>query len=904
MNKHLFSVIFIAILLGLAGLTNGQSTAKVKTVALTIDGSKRFQKVNGIGVNANTSSWDGEKLKPAVNLLLDSMHASIWRVIVETVYNWEDRNDNNDPFVFNWEYYNKLYETPKFQKAWDMIQYLNKRGITDNLMINFMGPVPLWMGGKIVKKQYEDEYIEMLVSFFIYAKNVKHLKIGLISIMNEPDIENEGPTVGADQYAQLMRKFIDRMQSQGLGDIKYVASDVAGMDNGLKSYIPALMKDPVVMSKISHFGLHSYGGYYAPVDSSLKHSPYPESTFWMTEWNNWCKGCDDGKLGEYNYDFAAKCVNYLLDCLNNGAAAGLVWEGYDSYYEHHAPSPFSYWGMLAYDTATRDYSARKNFYALRQLSNFVSPGSWRISGSGLGDSIASSVFYDEVSGKLSVVGVNKTNSEITINGMLKNLPGVKKLEMYYTNDKENLHKSADINLKGKAFTTTIPAGCIFTLTSMAAARKNASAISLKPQPKDWYTGDIHVHLNCGDGTTVLPESKLAEMMQPNDLDVISLLADMGNGEVKDSKRDLPKVNGQDATQSTAGRIIHWDTEWHWDATYSNFSNQALGGHLVLLGLNNAHQIWEESPYKILKWGKKQNAIMGFAHLEYLNDSVQNELNCCIPVDYPVEAALGTIDFVSEDVYGKTSPNNGNYFSEGAINAYYKLLNCGFHLGLAAGTDYPCNENEPLGNLLTYVQVKDKLTYQKWIAGIKAGKTVVSRNGHNEFLEMKIDGKYMPGDEIKRKNKGSLSISVKWAANKELTGRIELVSNGKVIATLPGTAMPGQPLVFNTTATFTKSSWICARRMDEQGHETHTAPIYITVNNMPVRASASDAKYFIAWIGNILENIKAGGKWAKYFPNDLAAVTERYIKARNVYEKILQESHYNFATDEIIVDKGF
>ena len=257
---------------------------------------------------------------------------------------------------------------------------------------------------------------------------------------------------------------------------------------------------------------------------------------------------------------------------------------------------------------------------------------------------------------------------------------------------------------------------------------------------------------------------------------------MGNGEVKDSKRDLPKVNGQDATQSTAGRIIHWDTEWHWDATYSNFSNQALGGHLVLLGLNNAHQIWEESPYKILEWGKKQNAIMGFAHLEYLNDSVQNELNCCIPVDYPVEAALGTIDFVSEDVYGKTSPNNGNYFSEGAINAYYKLLNCGFHLGLAAGTDYPCNENEPLGNLLTYVQVKDKLTYQKWIAGIKAGKTVVSRNGHNEFLEMKIDGKYMPGDEIKRKNKGSLSISVKWAANKELTGRIELVSNGKVIAT--------------------------------------------------------------------------------------------------------------------------
>jgi len=431
--------------------------------------------------------------------------------------------------------------------------------------------------------------------------------------------------------------------------------------------------------------------------------------------------------------------------------------------------------------------------------------------------------------------------------------------------------------------------CIYFSSFNALGQINSSAIRLKPEPPGWYAGDIHVHLNCGEGTILLTEDKLARMMEPNDLAVISLLADMGNGEVKDSKRDLQKVNGHDAPQSVPGRIIHWDTEWHWDATYSNFSNQALGGHLVLLGLNNAQQIWEESPYKILEWGKKQNAIRGFAHMEYLNDSIQNELNCCIPIDFPVEAALGTIDFVSEDVYGKRSRNNGNYFSEGVVNAYYKLLNCGFRLGFAAGTDYPCNENEPLGTLLTYVNVKDKLTYQKWIDGIRSGRTVVSRNGHDEFLFMKVNRKYVPGDGIKLKNKGSVSVQVTWTATKELTGRIELVSNGKVIATMPGSAKPGEPLVFNTTADFTKSSWLCARRMDEQGHETHTAPVYITVNKKPVRASAEDARFFIAWIDNILENIKPGGKWNKYFPNDIATVKERYIKARNIYENILKES---------------
>lgn len=402
----------------------------------------------------------------------------------------------------------------------------------------------------------------------------------------------------------------------------------------------------------------------------------------------------------------------------------------------------------------------------------------------------------------------------------------------------------------------------------------------QPEPSDWYAGDIHVHLNCGEGTTLLPENKLVTMMEPNNLAVISVLADMGNGEVKDSKTDLPKVNGSDAPQSNTGRIIHWDTEWHWDATYSNFPHQALGGHLVLLGLKEARQVWEESPYKILKWARKQKAVSGFAHFQYLNDSIQNELNCCIPIDYPMEAALGTIDFVSEDVNG----------GEAAIYAYYKLLNCGFRPGLAAGTDYPCNNNEPFGTLLTYVQVNDKLTYRKWIEGIKYGRTVVSRNGHNEFLEMKIDERYMPGDEVKIKNKGNVNIEVKWTAVKEITGRIELVSNGKVVASQSGTAKPGEPLIFKAKQEFRKSGWICARRMDEKGHQTHTAPVYISVNKMPVRASAEDARFFVSWIDNILVKIAPGGIWNRYFIHDLDTVQKRYQKARDIYSRIAAETN--------------
>lgn len=443
----------------------GQISQAPVNVSIKIDGSDRFQRIDGFGVNANTRAWDNKELEPALSLLLDSANATIWRVIVETVYNWEDKNDNNSPFSFNWDYYNQLYETPKYRKAWDMIAYLNKHGITKNLMINFMGPVPLWMGGKEVKEKYEDEYIEMLVSFFYYARNTKHLQIGLISIMNEPDIENEGPTVNGAQYLKLQRKFIERMDSLGMGDIRYVGPDVAGMGNGLNSYIPALMNDPLVISKLAHIGLHSYAGYYASVDSALKHSRYPQTDYWMTEWNNWCNGCDDGLLGEYNYDFAAKSIGFLFEFLEHGATAGIIWEGYDSYYEHHAPSPFSYWGILAYDPATKTYSPRKNFYAFQQVSKFVEPGSLRITVLNQSDSVRVLAFYNDNTNKISITGVNKSHHPIHLDGTLNNLPAVVGFDTYFTSNTENMRRGATVKPKGKTFKTSIPAECIFTLAS-------------------------------------------------------------------------------------------------------------------------------------------------------------------------------------------------------------------------------------------------------------------------------------------------------------------------------------------------------------------------------------------------------------------------------------------------------
>ena len=160
----------------------------------------------------------------------------------------------------------------------------------------------------------------------------------------------------------------------------------------------------------------------------------------------------------------------------------------------------------------------------------------------------------------------------------------------------------------------------FLVLIVCASLFAPSAFSQTPEPAGWYAGDMHVHRSCGGS----PESvsSMFSRMTPQNLSVVSQLADMGNGEVQNPATDLPLVNGQDDPISTSPRqILHWDAEWHWDATYTQYAHQALGGHVVGLGLSNAQQIWQEYTFPILDWAHQHNGIAGFAHLQYLDDGM-------------------------------------------------------------------------------------------------------------------------------------------------------------------------------------------------------------------------------------------------------------------------------------------
>ncbi|NMC38772.1 MAG: CehA/McbA family metallohydrolase [Bacteroidales bacterium] len=893
--KFLLTATFILLCLSASGQEN--------TLNIRIDGAVRYQTLDGFGVNINPAWWyggdygDATTIFPAIDLLIDSLGATIFRVVIEEI-DWEAENDDNDPSHFNWDYFNTVFSSKKFRCIWDALRYLNKKGISKDLVISFMGappsPAPLaekdtsksWMGGTDynISPDKEEELAESIAALLFYMRNTAKIDFCLVSPMNETDVLSwskraehpdgivEGPNIPDPvQYVRIVRKLAKKLDSIGMSDIRFVTPDAAG-DKLFTGVLNEMIKDTLLMGKLACWGVHQYGNDASDYREIINRPTNLTRAFWITE--------------------TAGIAN-MLGQLDDDARAFIFWDGFDCVYQHGRrngygdvpPNDWAFWmtpddgkPLIEYVQATGVWKPRKQFYQHAQLMKFIKPGAVRLNLTGQ-DTLIQAHAFGNTDGSLVITGQNRNSYVITIKGTLKNLLTPLNMRMIITDTQNNLTENKAFSISGRSFSAEIPPDCIFTIIADAGFNPAVSERP-RPEPAGWYAGDIHVHRNCGEVTTILPENEIISMMEQNDLAVVTLLADMGNGEVKDSRTDLPKVNGEDAIQSRPGRIIHWDAEWHFDPAGVTFENKALGGHIILLGLKEARTIWNESTYRILDWGRSQNAVTGFCHMQYLNDGIPTELTCCTPIDYPVEVALGTVDFLSEDVW----------LNDAALNGYYKILNCGFRPGWTAGTDFPCNNSQPPGSLLTYVKIKDKpLTYSNWIEGIKAGRTVVSTNGHNEFLDLRINGNAVPGDEIKIKLKRKVKIDATWSSISDQRGKVEIVCNGKVVGSIDGNSGPDTPLHFRTSLPIGKSSWICARRMDENGHRTHTSPVYISFRDRPVRASADDARFFVDWIDNILEKIEPGGPWNQFFTSNPDFARERYLKAREIYKMIAAEA---------------
>jgi len=441
---------------------------------IMIDPGQKYQEIQGFGVNY-TGPYFRNDQKAMFDMLIDDLGVTMLRVVPYLVYsNWEETNDNDDPRVMNWEYYNDRYSTPIFEATWNGLRYLNSRGIRPVLAL--MGPVPAWMTdnnplpprhrvcqekvppslhGHLSPAMYE-EFAEEVVSMVEYARTQAHVDFEYFSPFNETDCyPAEGPRIDPDEAPKVLETVAQRLKKEGLGDVRLAVADNAVITD---DYTDPILKDDELMKQVGVFTFHTYGeDSVGPQVQRVQASKYPQVPVWLTEYGDLH---DQDKTLENQWkNFCLAANRRALTALNQGANAIFFFDAFDDYEE--CAKRLCYYGLFR--SASHVYSPKKSYYATRQLYHFVRPGWRRIAATTEAPGLTLSAFQGPSRDAMVVVGVKEGGPDRIRIELPQPATGPASWELYQTTRELDCQKVATLAIRDGYAEIDLPAEAVFTL---------------------------------------------------------------------------------------------------------------------------------------------------------------------------------------------------------------------------------------------------------------------------------------------------------------------------------------------------------------------------------------------------------------------------------------------------------
>ena len=373
----------------------------------------------------------------------------------------------------------------------------------------------------------------------------------------------------------------------------------------------------------------------------------------------------------------------------------------------------------------------------------------------------------------------------------------------------------------------------------------------------WVSGDVHTHMNYA-GTYRNTPTHLVEQAAAENLAIVEDLVVNKEQRVPDISYFAPQPD----QASTADHLLVHGQEFH----------TSYWGHVGLLHLTNNFILPGYAAYpntaaaslypanaNVADMAHAQGALVGYVHpFDSVPDPAKPEP---LTSELPADVALGKVDYI--EVIGFSD-------HESTAEVWYKLLNCGFRLPTAAGTDFMGNYASlrgPVGLNRVYAEVPSgPLKIEPWLASIKAGRTFAT-NG--PLLRFSLGGEGIGGEVHLAKASADKKQDVKFTAEMKSmvpVDHLQIVCNGKVVRDLLIDTTHFSTSV-NGSISMETSGWCVLRAfsthaeypiLDLYPYAT-TSPVYVSVDGAPLN-HAADAAYFVAWVDRLIAGAKANTSW--------------------------------------------
>ena len=432
----------------------------------------------------------------------------------------------------------------------------------------------------------------------------------------------------------------------------------------------------------------------------------------------------------------------------------------------------------------------------------------------------------------------------------------------------------------------------------------------------WYSGDHHVHAaGCAHYSSPTEGVTPADMMRHirgEDLNVGCVLT---WGPCWYHQKE--NFEGHVSALSTPRNVMRYDVE------VSGFPS-SHAGHVVLLRLKEDDypgtkriEDWPSWDLPVLKWGKEQGGVVGFAHSGW---GLEVPAKSLPTFDMPKFDGIGANEFIVDVTHSACDfISTVDTPAVWELNIWYHTLNCGFTTRISGETDFPCIYGERVGLGRVYVKMPaDKpLDYDAWVEGLRDGRSYCC-DGKTHLFNFEIDGLGVgePGDGGRKsvlaaKSGQRLKIKCKAAGllDEQPTKEDIAISTSDLSkkpywhierARVKGTRQVPVELIVNGQAVEKKlveadgriedvefeyqpdqSSWIAIRVFPA----AHTNPIFVEVDGAPIRASKRSAEWCLDAVDRCWES-----KSPLIRKSELNSAREAYDHARAAYRRIVEEAH--------------
>jgi hypothetical protein len=223
------------------------------------------------------------------------------------------------------------------------------------------------------------------------------------------------------------------------------------------------------------------------------------------------------------------------------------------------------------------------------------------------------------------------------------------------------------------------------------------------------------------------------------------------------------------------------------------------------------------------------------------------------------------------------------------DVWYRLLNCGFRIPAAAGTDaFPnfASIRGPAGLVRTYVNAGPVLEHRAFLEGLRRGRTFVT---NAPLLTFEVEARGL-GDEITLASARPLQARVALRSAVPVD-HLQVIGNGRVVAEVPLTG-DRERAEATLTLPVENSGWYVLRAWADRPRLpvldvypfASTSPVYVKVGDQPVRSPA-DASWFVRWVDCVTAAASADTGWNT--PAEREATLAQLGRARDEY---LRRSH--------------